>query len=259
METILEYKSLIEMLAGLGTFIAAIIALYSIFELRRQRRAMYKPELFLDSFTFQVINNPFLLKHNLNKFRGKYKHKNKKTLSESLFVSYELENLGFGVAKSVECKWEFDYKLAYKAISTVSPSEYKWGKLIHYDMLSTDFGFQKTFNHEDLKARKINFILPISQGGKKRSLTIPHIIVDCYLYFLLFKYDLTKEICETFHHEEFKEMPKLKLKLRYRDLANKAYKINLNIDVSCVSLQPNDNDTLNTMKDFAMFYFTINE
>ncbi|GEM_PF-2480459 len=259
METLLKYKSLIEIFAGLGTFIAAIIALYSIFELRKQRRAMYKPQLFLDSFTFEAINNPLLLENNLNKFRGKYNGKGGKTLSESSFVLYELENLGFGVAKSVECKWEFDYKSAYKAISNVSPSEYKWDKLINYDILSTDLGFQKTFNPEDLKTEKINFILPISQGGKKRSLSIPEIIVDCYLYFLLFKHKLTEEICQTFYHEEFIEMPKLKLKLKYKDLANKTYRMNLNIDVSCVSFQLNNDGTLNTMKDFAMFYFTISE
>lgn len=263
MNEILNYKPYIELIATLGTFITVLIAVYTLYEIRRQRESTYKPEIFLDTFCYFTVNSPFLVDHKLNKYRtSKYNEiDNDKTKLEHINVNYRLENLGFGFAKSIECKWEFDYQQAFKELIKVMPKEYKFNKLLDFHILLNEFdtNYQKSFKPNDLEMQRVDFIQPSANGENRKNLTMPKIIVDTYLYFLLFKYKLTENIGVNFNFEDFKNMPKIKMKLKYKDLSNKMYYKTLKINIECASSQINDDNSIEMNKEFAIFYVHVNE
>lgn len=262
-EIINSYKPLIEIIANFVTLFAIIIAFYTLREIKKQRESIYKPELFLDTFCFLTLNNPFLLEHSLNSYRTtKYNERNKNSSGkEYINVHYKLENLGFGFAKSIECKWEFDYQKAFEELVKIMPKEYKFEKsLDNYLLLNElDLSYIKSFRPSDLEIKRIDFIQPSVNGKSTKKLVMPSIIVDSYLYFLLFKYNLTKKTGVNFDFENFKSMPKIKIKIKYKDLLNKTHYKILNVNIESACSQINDDNSLDTEKNFSVFYVNVKE
>lgn len=243
---LLKNKSLIEILAAVGTFISALIGLYTLFEIKKQRKSTYKPELFLDSFYFELISNPFFVeKEGLMRFKINDKTKKKKEKVDEedepnknpIYVNYTLENLGFGFAKLIECKWEFDFNKAIKELKKIAPEDIIWDKLFELITIERKDGFYDSFSPEDLKAQKIDFIAPHNRNKEKKTETFPHSIIKIYVYYLIFKYNLYLIEAKNFHYEEFKSLPQIKLKLSYKDLNGEIYRKTLKLKLNAFSYQ----------------------
>jgi hypothetical protein len=258
----MSFSEWINIIASVGTFLSALIAAYTIIEVRKQRRSSYKPELFLDSFCYFASNNP-LLYHELVMYRVspfneifEGKNENPKRIS----VNYKLENLGFGIAKSVECQWEFDYKKAIEIIEDQLPDGYYLNRVLD-DYISLEHVSKSiyiSFYLKDLEKQAFDFVRPASVGENKKHLAIPNIIIDCYLIVLILKYQLLENTCKNYRYEEFEDFPKVTLNLKYKDLQNKVYKKKLSLNISSASNQVEDSISFIKDHEYAIFYVKVN-
>jgi hypothetical protein len=57
-EFVIKHKEILNLLASIGTFISAIIALYTLLEVKKQRLSTYKPEILLKSFLVTIHKSP---------------------------------------------------------------------------------------------------------------------------------------------------------------------------------------------------------
>ncbi|WP_163401514.1 hypothetical protein [Flavobacterium fluviatile] len=262
MKELLDNKDLIEIFAGIGTFLSALVALYTLFEVKKQRKSTYKPELFLDSFYFDLVTNPFFVKkekmmHFKNRDKGEKANKKKKENKSHIYVKYKLENLGFGFGKLIECKWEFDYNKAIKELKKIAPEEIIWDKILEYTSIQRNDGFYDSFNYKDLEVQKIDFIAPHNINNEEKKETFPHSIIKIYVYYLIFKYELDVIEAKNFHHEEFKSLPQIKLKLSYKDLNGGIYRKTLKIKLNAFSYQIED--IMDCKKDICTFSVNVYE
>jgi hypothetical protein len=255
-------KEIILIISGVGTFISALIALFTIREVKKQRLSSYKPELILDSFVSSFYADGFMTDDdNLRYKTTKYLENNQKELKESkkgIYMHYLLQNIGFGTSKYIIGKWSFNYKKAGKALSKYLPSDCA----IHFDK---DGFFIKNavtdnylfFRRADLYDDTIDYILPESQGDNGKGQAIPGIITDVYSYYLVFKYSLKVGYSDEHIYDEFPELPKPELKVSYKDFNNKTYykKFELSFKFAGNNVEKPDNDK----NDCGMFYIDIVE
>ncbi len=235
-------KDYITIVASTGTFISAIVALLTVGEVKKQRRSAYKPDLFLDSFGFEVTNNP-LLDGRFPKFKlipyNQLRDDDK--TNESTYINYSLINIGLGAAKSIKCKWEFDYKTAIKEISSILPSDCSirnlYSKFANSEVYEIKRnGFYDYLHIDDLKERSLEFILPASVNTNMKILSVPHVIIQSFLYYLLFKHNLLDFEVPNFNIEDFQCMPSVKLTLTYNDINREFHEKNFDLTfIACTT------------------------
>lgn len=260
MEELIKHKPIIEILAAIGTFISALVALYTLLEIKKQRKSTYKPELFLDSFFFELATNPFFVEEEkLMKFKNNVKgnKKSKKRKDESIYVNYYLENLGFGFAKLIECKWEFDFEKAIKELKKIAPKNIEWSQILEYTSMNFENGNHDSFNYNELKVQKIDFIAPDDKNSEKKSETFPHCIIKIYVYYLIFKHNLYFFEAKNFHYEYFKSLPNIKLKLSYKDLNGELYRKSLILEINAFSTQIEE--IMDCTKNVSSFVINVKE
>ncbi|WP_294967207.1 hypothetical protein, partial [Sulfurimonas sp.] len=119
-EFLLKYKELIIIFSGIGTFISALIAIFTLNEVKKQRLSLYQPDILIKSFVVSISKNPFLLgKDELIEYKvsnwNDYSNKDCQKEYE-VYPRYKVENLGLGIAKNIKCEWQFDTKKAIKLI-----------------------------------------------------------------------------------------------------------------------------------------------
>lgn len=257
----------IEMIGSIGAFISALIALYTVNEIKKQRLSTYKPELFLNSFCVSPSHNP-LISDDLVRYKiMKYNDYSKRSDDDKGHISvlYKMENLGFGVAKDVVCEWDFDHQKAASLLQSVMPENYEL-KRSHNAYQITDrndedfYKFCSLFDMDNIHKQKIDYISPIQVQDHENKHTLPPIVIFSYYYYLLFKNKMLNQNSENFYHIDYDNMPKPKLKVSYKDVNDKTYRKEyvLNITASCTQINEDiDNITIDTSKEFCMFYVLI--
>jgi len=260
---ILEYKELIGVLAGVGTFIYAIIALYTLVEVKKQRLSMYKPELFLKSFCIIPTFNPLSVIKRDKSLEYKlvnYNDYSENTAEETprISVLYKLENMGFGVAKDIKCVWEFDYKKAINKILPHISSEYEMysHKLFYGIRKLNDEKFHRSAS-PNLDEQNIDYISPINQSTHNHKHTIPEIILFTHTFYFIFKNDFTTSSHDNYFNEDFDNFPKPKLHLSYKDINGKKYKKTYVINITCCSATTKE--TLTMEDELCIFYCLCEE
>jgi hypothetical protein len=257
-----EIKDIVLIISGLGTFISALIALFTIFEIKKQRLSSYKPEIILDSFVSYLYADNFLSEDdNIQYKTKKYLENNQKPLNESdkaIFMYYLLQNIGFGTAKYIKGFWTFDYKKASKVLSKYMKDDFyiendNEGFIIKKD----DIDFWLFFRKSDLSKDTIDYILPESQGENGKGQAIPSIITKVYTYYLVYKYNLKVGINDEHIYEEFEDLPKPTLQIVYRDFNNKTHssKFKLSFKYAGNSIEVENKDK----NDCGLFYIDVNE
>jgi hypothetical protein len=257
-------NTLINHLAGIGTFISSIIALIALRELIKQRRAMYQPSLFLNEFTLSVKGNPlaesknffYFKTHNLHEAENK-KDKTKHSISSQVFM----ENLGYGIANQVNYKWDFDYKRALKILCKLDDEfSFEIRNNEKSILLTRNNKFYGTYDFERIsKESKIDFIKPENLQLNKKPLSIPMLITSIHMDYVLIKNKMTTEICNKFNYEKYENFPKPKLLITYKDIAGKKYNNKYEFNLSCGNsfLQTSDFE-IDTTKDYAFLTFRAN-
>jgi len=254
-------EKIISNLSGIGTFISSIIALYALTELIKQRRAMYRPRLFLNEFTLSVKGNPIANRNNFYyyKLHNLYEPENKEDLSKhSISSQVFLENIGYGIANKVRYQWDFDFKKAIKILCELDNElNYQIRNDENSVIITKNGEYFSHYQFDNLsRGNKIDFIKPENLRSNKKPSTIPMIITSIHMDYVLIKNKMDIEICKRFEHEEFKHFPKPKLTITYEDIAGKKYKNIYKFDLSCNnSFYQKEIGVIDTKIDYAFLTF----
>lgn len=254
-------EKIINNLSGIGTFISSIIALYALKELIKQRRAMYRPRLFLSDFTLSVKGNPLVNPKNFYYFKlhNLYEPENKEDISKhSISSQVFLENIGFGIANKVKYEWSFDFKKAIKILCELDKElKHQIRKDDNSVIIERKGEYFNHYQFDDLnKEKNIDFIKPESLKTNNKPLSIPMIISSIHMDYVLLKNNMKTEICERFEYEEYVSFPIPKLKISYEDIAGKKYTSVYNFKLSCSnSFYQKDIFKIDTNNDYAFLTF----
>ena len=261
---IIKNKELIIILSGIGTFISSLIAIFTLIEVKRQRLALYKPDILIKSFFTSISKSPLqkekgeliLFKtSDFNDYSNKYKE-----LKFEVGSKYKVENLGFGIAKNIKCEWNFDTKKAIKFIEKNISNRHK----LHFikelnlytleDKNNEDYRYASNAN---IRENTIDYISPINIQKHFHFHTIPEIITFTHYLYFLFELKLIGTSGKNFHIFDYKDykFPNPVLKISYKDLNGKKYKKKFKFKVSAISSQIGDISDLK--KDFGYLQFEI--
>lgn len=240
-----EFENYISILASLGTFVSAIVAVITLRALKRQTNSSYMPDIFLSFYTSNKI-----------KVCGWNKVEKKEvsiaaTLNDEEFEAhgllYSIENVGFGVAKNLNIYVEFNYDKAIDMITSVLPSTHKleiFSETIRISEIATNNCFVSIYCTRDLNNTNYDFILPRKDEKFDRSPSIQPSIIQLLSIYFLFKRELhlVKNDYLIFH-EDFESFPKPILKIEYKDIGGIIHKRKFETSFSLsISNLDGDND-----------------
>ena len=264
MEFLLKYKELILVLAGIGTFVSAMIAVFTLYEVKKQRQSLYLPDILIKSFLVSISKSPLqkgndeLIEYKTSDFNDYSNNYNDTKFEVS--AKYRVDNVGFGVAKNIVCKWQFDTKRAIKEINKIISHKFgfSWheGLNIYFLNNSDNEAFHYSA-HANIEKQVIDYITPISVQKHFHLHTIPEIIIFAHYLFLIFKNNLIEVSGENFNIFEFQEykFPNPTLRIEYRDINDKKHKREYKFKVTAVDIQINEIMDLTT--EFAYLEFEI--
>lgn len=215
---------LIALITSIATFITSIIVLLTLFEMQKQRKSAYKPEIVLKTpVKFHIyleecenVYLPFIWSSN------ELKKINLNELNFSIYI--DAFNIGLGSAKSIEVMWDFELDKILKRIKNKDTENF-FDIEYNDSMLRITFqGIAMIMNMENNCHWRYDYILPSQskQGSLKFELPRPFLdLFSIILYLEYFKKDTLNF-----------DFPNLKLKLKYEDIGNNIYKkeFNLNFD-----------------------------
>jgi hypothetical protein len=259
-----QYKDLILILSGIGTFISSLIAIFTLAEVKKQRHSYYKPDILIKSFLVAISKSPFLRKEEeLLKYKAcdsnDYSN-NYNEIKYEVSAKYKVENLGFGIAKSIKCQWKFYAQKAIQLINTELPKNYSFTLHESLNLYFLKDSYNENFHYSafnKIEKQNIDYMPPINIHSHSHLHTIPNIIIYTHYLFLIFKKRLLVEIADNFNILEFKEykFPIPSLIIEYRDLNNKKYKKEYKFELTAVSSQIGE--VLDMAKEFAYLEFEI--
>lgn len=253
---------LINVIASLGALISALVALFTLREIKNQRRSAYKPELILKSFTIEPSKSPLLLskREYLNyKVSDFNDHSvNYNNVEFQVYPPYKINNLGFGIAKNVKCTWYFDHKKAISMITDLLPSNFEF--LHHPD---TGYYFLKNNRDEhffysvnyDYTPDTTDVIAPVQVQENNSYFSVPKVIVFTHILYLIFKEKMLNEKADQFHFFEFTDFPKVSVMIECVDLNDERYSKEIEFEVVGVASQVVD--TIDMHQPFCMFQFNV--
>ena len=217
-----KYETVLNLIASFGVLISALVAFFTVYEIKKQRLSLYKPDILLKSFIVSITKSP--LQHSSNELI-KYKvgdlndtKQNIHKLDFQLEPRFKFENLGFGIAKRIKCKWQFDEKKALQKINEFIPNKYEirsnesW-KTLELIKKEKQIVQWTCWSELNFNKNEINYIAPININEHYHYLNIPDIVLFMHWLFLLFKEDLIESKAYNFYNLDFKEngfpLPKL--------------------------------------------------
>lgn len=156
-----NWKVFLMVLAQLGTFTTAVIALFALKESIKQRESMYKPELFVEE-TYLCVQ-----KAESSKFRYFQVDKDSlKLRNEIVFPYYNVINVGFGAALSANLFWLIDDSVMNMNLRAMGITESKIVKNGSFDIVYLRNDSLEYLNDGVVAGWKINYVMPYRSGEK---------------------------------------------------------------------------------------------
>jgi len=202
-----EWMTLISSICALLT---AFVALFTLFELFKQRKSSYKPDLCILKNHFE-IKGPGLGEANLALNWSEY---TKNEDSKILGVYLTLVNIGFGAAKNIVVKWHFDSDFLISEINKLTQKYYMAFYIEKEDNYISIKSEQSSIHtgSSELVSYNFEYLLPHENDKISKKITLPHsyrLLIGAYLSLRSKESDLSIQLIE---------LPKLELSLRYFDI-----------------------------------------
>lgn len=227
----------------LGTLISIIIAIFSLREIRAQRENSMMPDI-----QIEMKQNSIELKRVINK-KNTWTHYHwnsdsidEKNDSNSNQYYFKLVNIGFGSAKNVIVKWDFDREFFTDILENLSSKEFAVKKNPgRIDMW--EFTSEKTqaMVLDQGYEYKYNYIPSLEIDPEGKMISIPTLFQSLFsvcLYNQANRKDEDNHQNPEFHF--FLQKPILKLYISYQDIAGKKYVNNQEILFTIVALSIDD-------------------
>jgi hypothetical protein len=231
-------------------FIAAIIALLTVNEIRKQRIHSYHPDINMANFSFYVYKGDFDDEiKTVFLYSYKTKKEEKTPINGFNELTIDINNIGFGVAKDVSWHWRFDLNHAEKALSN---NDIVWWRKKD-DFLSIDskeLNVEWTYDIDEYnQGGSFNFILPYSNENRKNEIVIPSYFIDMYWLYMVTELILKSPKAVNI------DFPPIELHVSYTDIhseiLSKVFFVNLQFDFLTA---PSENSN-----ELAKFRFEITE
>lgn len=235
---------LIQVLANIGTFISSLVAIFTIYEMKKQREGSLKPDIVVENIRCIYINennnndsisiDPYIWRIDKN---DQSSEKRIKSYNDSTF-NFKLYNIGLEVAKNINITWNFDIEYFINFLANYHSEDLKFyfdddynsnlrllagSGLIELDGLSHNYYFEYLRN-DDNNIIKVDFCLLYNK------------LVSIWL-FIKCQNGLgnTDGLEQLF--EEFMNLPKLEMHIKYSDISSKIYHKTYVFDytISCFS------------------------
>ena len=128
------------------TFVAVIISLFTLCEMKKQRAKSYEPTLFMKNCNFFLQKNPngtpAFLKDSADEIKNLY--------GPEFYV--ELHNIGLGAAHTIKIEWSYDHK---HLIKTFEDLGLKTGLL----KVNNNYHFEYLFKKEETTDQGYSFVI----------------------------------------------------------------------------------------------------
>ncbi len=225
-----EWISLASSCGALG---AALVSLFTLFELFRQRKSTYKPDLCVCKKGFYIRRLPFAdLPVALDWVPRDLEHCDM-TAEPSVHTAYEagvpIVNVGFGAAKSVKAKWNFDASTTLAEVNRLAQETLQSYYLAEEEnnYLSIKSGGKSVYSaNKEMNTWEFEYLLPVNTEASGREIQLPPsyvLLVSTYLSLCV------KAKCSI----SVMEVPSIELDLSYSDIGkgwhNSTHKLRCNI------------------------------
>jgi len=202
----IDKEKLLSNLSSIGAFITSIIALFTLFSLKKQRKESIRPIIILYQGAYAICEaeNGWLLKS---------KWKDGETDSE--YLSIKIKNAGVGFAQNIQIIESFDLNKAIRYIKKLD-SNNEFDISLEGEKLRITTSFDDTFIlNFNFKYISEGFTkLPYGQD-KDGDLTIPNVylsLLSCFSY-----------LKEKNQFLDLKYFPKIEYTIKFEDVEGKAY------------------------------------
>lgn len=217
--TIDQYVSIA---SSIGTVLAATIALFTLLEMRAQRKRSHQPDIIVDKKVFEQIPDP--TSSNTSLWVEKINSSLNPMKGQNVFKKFSLRiiNVGLGTARNIEIEWDFDIK---KIIETINSIEVDNKILLSKGFLEANEG--KTLVSTKNHFKKTDFILPFSSENNVFECIVP--LAYIYLVSTLYKkHSFEGNGKSTISAFKF---PKLHLEIKYSNIENDKFKRTFDIEI----------------------------
>ena len=199
----------ISLASSIGAMSAAVVALFTLVELFRQRKSSYKPDLCILQNSF-VIRGSEIQGVNLALDWWAQRGDGVNALARPCIY---LVNVGFGAAKKVYAKWIFDQEKLIKDVNQLAQKSYQ-SFFIEKErlFLSLKTKSQSVYGvNAEMDTWEYEYLLPLSQDESGREVPLPP------SYKFLISAYLSLSVMEERFFEDLK-VPEIKLELAYTDI-----------------------------------------
>ena len=216
-------SNLLSLLTQIATWITVLLVLFTLFEMVKQRKATYKPDIVISNNSVYVYISQsgfpdIWLEERIAK--GDIFE----TSEPNLKFQLPIYNLGLGAARDIEIEWKYDHANFIKAvnqISTYSPKKFNLS-MTDYDFLLFEIPgkYRSYINLEGELINKKNFLLPYSMEDKSESISLPQgfmLLVSVYALC-----DISKCLKERSHFPKF-DIPQIDLSIKYNDIGGSTH------------------------------------
>lgn len=238
-----KYILLIQVLANIGTFLGSLVAIFTLYEMKKQRECSLKPDIVVENINFLYINGDNNSdKISMTPYNWRVDEsvlpQNKEIKYNTSTFALKLYNIGLEVAKNINITWNFDIEYFINFLDDYYSEEFIFmfdddynsdlrlldgASLVKLDGLNHNYYFEYLNNHDNSTV-KVDFCLLYTK------------LVSAWLFYK-FQYGL--ESADELNQllEEFMNLPKLEMHIKYSDITNKIYhkKYVFDFDIICFS------------------------
>jgi hypothetical protein len=209
------------------SLLAFIILLYTLLEMKEQRKSAYQPTLKLQS-------------HNYIKFEWNNSvddpvdfscHLDQKEIDTKLKYDTRIKifNPGLGSALNLKSSWDFDFNFFMRTLESFN------GSRIIYEKDKTGFRaiIIRTFYYNNIQNIDVSdYILPLSEKTDSVYIQIPYLYIDFFALYCVLYLKSEPQITDeriTYHDDDHEKkvvngIPPLTLSLQYSDIGNLRHK-----------------------------------
>ena len=219
---------------SISTLIVALIAIFTLIEVYKQRKSSYKPELIIEHQNFKLIKYtefeiPVIWMNRIEQFDIVSKNEANPMFSDEGF-KIPVHNIGLGTAKNIQITFSTDLKKTINKINKLDVNknikiEFENSSFISFEPKKENYFLYKgiTFNFQNEFKISIDYILPSQIEKEATNINVPmHYLYLCSILIYLWNKSETKD-------KGFIELPILNMLIEYRDIGNKRYKRKLSI------------------------------
>jgi len=205
----------ISLTSGCGAMGAALAAFFTLFELSKQRKSSFKPDLCIVDNTFELEESRY---DGIALAIG-WASQNGTQYSHCMNPGFRVVNIGLGAAKDIEVVWEYDFKNQILKINKMA-EELSIANFIKEEpnSISIEVNGSSTYSvHGEDKFNNLVYLVTSNSDPKGRELPFPYryqLIVTAYLA-LCSKLNL--DLVEI-------EVPSIDLNLKFVDIGKGVHK-----------------------------------